>query len=68
MGVEGVFCVEDATLDPRFADIGWVDGSLAKARAYASAPLYAPSGEMIGRLCVIDPARGPSRRCSAVPW
>ncbi len=56
MGTDGVFSVEDATLDPRFVDIGFVDGSLATARAYASAPLYAPSGQMVGRLCVIDPA------------
>jgi signal transduction histidine kinase len=55
MSIDGVFTIEDATEDPRFASIGWVDGSLAKARFYASAPLYAPSGEMVGRLCVIDP-------------
>ncbi len=55
MGTDGVFAVEDATLDPRFADIGFVDGRLATSRAYASAPLYAPSGQMVGRLCVIDP-------------
>lgn len=54
MSTDGVFCVEDATTDPRFAGIGWVDGSLARARFYASAPLYAPTGEMVGRLCVID--------------
>jgi signal transduction histidine kinase len=56
MGTTGVFVIEDARADPRFADIGWVDGTIAKARFYASAPLYAPSGEMVGRLCVIDPA------------
>jgi signal transduction histidine kinase len=54
MSTDGVYCVEDATTDPRFAGIGWVDGSLASARFYASAPLYAPTGEMVGRLCVID--------------
>ena len=56
MGTDGVFHIENARSDPRFADIGWVDGSLARARFYASAPLYAPNGEMAGRLCVIDPA------------
>ena len=44
----GVFDIEDARRDPRFADIGWVDGTIARARFYASAPLYAPSGEMVG--------------------
>ncbi len=39
MDTEGVFTVEDARADPRFADIGWVDGTIAEARFYASAPL-----------------------------
>ena len=55
MGTEGVFTIEDAHGDPRFRDIGWVDGTIAGARFYASAPLYAPSGAMVGGLCVIDP-------------
>ncbi len=55
MHTEGVFEVEDARRDPRFADIGWVDGTLASARFYASSPVHAPNGEMVGRLCVIDP-------------
>jgi signal transduction histidine kinase len=55
MQIDEVFTVEDATKDPRFAAIGWVDGRLATTRFYASAPLYAPGGEMVGRLCVIDP-------------
>jgi signal transduction histidine kinase len=54
MDVDGVVCIEDARSDPRFENIGWVDGTLAKARFYASAPVYAPTGEMVGRLCVID--------------
>ena len=54
MDVDGVVCIEDARSDPRFEHIGWVDGTIAKARFYASAPLYAPTGEMVGRLCVID--------------
>lgn len=54
MSTDGVFHVEDATTDPRFDDIGWTNGRLASARFYASAPLYAPNREMVGRLCVID--------------
>ena len=56
MSTDGVFCVEDATTDPRFAEIGWVTGTFARARFYASAPIYSPTGTMVGRLCVIDPA------------
>ena len=55
MGSDEVFTVPDAPTDPRFAGIGWVDGTIARTRFYASAPVYAPSGEMVGRLCVIDP-------------
>ncbi len=54
MGSEGVFAIEDARADPRFAGIGWVDGTIASARFYASAPIYSPAGAMVGRLCVID--------------
>ena len=56
MDTEDVFTIEDARTDPRFADIGWVDGTIARARFYASAPVYSPHGEMVGRLCVIDSA------------
>jgi signal transduction histidine kinase len=55
MGTTGVFTVEDARNDPRFDSIGWVDGTIASARFYASAPINAPDGTMVGRLCVIDP-------------
>jgi signal transduction histidine kinase len=59
MQTEGVFTVEDARTDPRFEDIGWVNGTIARTRFYASAPLYSPAGPMVGRLCVIDQkARG----------
>jgi signal transduction histidine kinase len=54
MSTEDVFVVDDARADPRFVDIGWVDGTIADARFYASAPIHAPSGVMVGRLCVID--------------
>ena len=53
MGTEGLFTVEDARTDPRFADIGFVNGELARARFYASAPIHRPDGRMVGRLCVI---------------
>jgi signal transduction histidine kinase len=53
MGTDGLFTVEDARADSRFADIGFVDGRLARARFYASAPIHEPGGEMVGRLCVI---------------
>jgi signal transduction histidine kinase len=54
MSTDGVFCVEDATADDRYAENSWVDGTLASARFYASAPLYGPNRQMVGRLCVID--------------
>ncbi len=54
MSTNSVFVVEDAQADSRFANIGWADGRLARMRFYASAPLYSPNGEMVGRLCVID--------------
>lgn len=54
MGTNGVFVIEDARSESRFTSLGWVDGTLAHARFYASAPLYAPTGPMVGRLCVID--------------
>ena len=44
MSTDGIFVVEDATTDPQFSSIGFVDGSIADARFYASAPLYAPNG------------------------
>ncbi len=54
MDTEGLFIIEDSWADSRYAALGWVNGTLAKARFYASAPLYTPGGEMVGRLCVID--------------
>ncbi len=46
--------VADARLDPRFADNPFVTGLIGSVRFYASAPLVAPSGVPIGRLCVFD--------------
>jgi signal transduction histidine kinase len=54
MTTDGVYAIEDARSDPRFADIGWVDGRLAHVRFYASAPIYSSDNSMIGRLCVVD--------------
>ncbi len=54
MGKEEVLTVEDAWADPDFVSIGQRQGPLAEARFYASAPVHAPNGEMVGRLCVID--------------
>lgn len=58
METPGVYTVEDAADDPRFAHLGWVNGRLALTRFYASAPLTTTAGDMVGRLCVIDPAPG----------
>lgn len=49
-----VVVVVDAHDHPEYAGIGWVDGTRARARFYASAPLTTPSGAALGRLCVIS--------------
>ena len=45
--------VEDATLDPRFADNPGVTGD-PNVRFYAGHPVAAPGGERLGTLCVFD--------------
>jgi signal transduction histidine kinase len=46
--------VADASADERFCDNPLVDGRVARARFYASAPLRTGRGVAIGRLCVFD--------------
>jgi len=47
----GVMTVEDTTEDPRFEDNEILEG--LNIRSYAGAPLIAPSGAVIGTVCVL---------------
>ncbi len=46
--------VPDAAADPRFADSPYATGEAATVRTYAAARLVAPSGTVLGTLCVFD--------------
>ncbi|HQF96721.1 MAG TPA: GAF domain-containing protein, partial [Microthrixaceae bacterium] len=48
-----LFVVEDARLDPRFADDDLVVGP-AQVRSYAGVVLRSPDGVPVGTLCVLD--------------
>jgi GAF domain-containing protein len=49
----GLFVVEDATKDARFAQHPWVVGD-EQVRFYAGYPIEAPEGVRVGALCVVD--------------
>lgn len=51
--LESMMVIEDAALDPRFADNPLVTGE-PYIRFYAGVPLEGPDGHPIGSLCVID--------------
>ncbi|MDR7253673.1 signal transduction histidine kinase [Nocardioides sp. BE266] len=46
--------LDDASLDPRFADNPWTTGEIADVKYYGSHPLRTPDGVVIGTLCVFD--------------
>ncbi|WP_337059994.1 ATP-binding SpoIIE family protein phosphatase [Kineococcus sp. G2] len=55
IGVGGLVHAPDARRDVRFAANPWVDGRMARVRAYAAAPLLTPDGLALGTLCVFGP-------------
>jgi signal transduction histidine kinase len=54
MGTPGVFVINDASQDERTRTSPFVDGTAMSLRFYASAPVCAPDGAMVGRLCIFD--------------
>lgn len=49
----GMFLVDDATEDARFAENPFVTGELG-LRFYAGVPVTSPDGQAVGTLCVVD--------------
>ena len=56
MDTDEVVVVPDTRQDARFRSSPFVDGRLMRLQFYASAPIHAPSGSIVGRLCVFDTA------------
>ena len=54
MNTPGVFVISDASRDERTRDNPFVDGTVMALRFYASAPVHAPDGTEVGRLCLYD--------------
>jgi signal transduction histidine kinase len=54
-GVHDTVTVEDAARHPVLRHSPYVDGRRLSLRFYASAPVYAPDGSLVGRLVVCDP-------------
>jgi signal transduction histidine kinase len=54
MSTDGPVVIDDARNDPRFSRLLASQGPLSFIRFYASAPVYAPTGAMVGRLCVVS--------------
>lgn len=54
MSSPGVFVVNDASLEEPTRSSPFVDGTAMAIRFYASSPVHAPDGTMIGRLCIFD--------------
>lgn len=54
MGTPGIFVINDASQDERTRNSPFVDGTAMALRFYASSPLLAPDGTMVGRLCIFD--------------
>lgn len=54
MAAPGLFVVPDTDEDRDARHDSRADGPLASMRFYASAPVYAPDGAMVGRLCLFD--------------
>lgn len=54
MTVPGVFVIPDTHDDERTRDTPFVNGARKALRFYASAPVNAPDGTTVGRLCLFD--------------